>query len=286
MIVIAREDLIKQITDDLSWMEVSTRNRGLQGLFDQHVISEHFFAGLLNTAFEWSIELLPKNQAAVDLRDRVNHRVIQVTGTSDRKKIEHTIAQFDRERENFASYALTILVIGQKAKYRKPFAGQKKIDFNPQEDLWDIPDLLSKMRSLNTAALQRVAEFLKRELKGAPLIADELRDERLRMYERFKSFFKDLARVATRKKGGLITDFKDQTDQVSFLGMPEVGTLRSEIISRAWALKRVEAKLNGRESRLPPEDYHRWTDQEAELLKWFDEKRAELKMFFLPYCSV
>lgn len=284
--MIAREDLIKQITDDLSWMEVSTRNRGLQGLFDQHVISEHFFAGLLNTAFEWSIELLPKNQAAVDLRDRVNHRVIQVTGASDRKKIEHTIAQFDRERENFASYALTILIIGQKAKYRKPFAGQEKIDFNPKEDLWDIPDLLSKMRSLNTAALQRVAEFLKRELKGAPLIADKLRDERLRMYERFKSFFEDLARVATRKKGGLITDFKDQTDQVSFLGMPEVGTLRGEIISRARALQRVEAKLNGRESRLPPEDYHRWTDQEAELLNWFDEKRAELKRFFLPYCSV
>jgi hypothetical protein len=245
--MLAKEDLIKQITDNLSWIEVSTRNRGLQGLFDQHVISEHFFAGLLNIAFGWSLELLPKNQAAVDLRDRVNHRVIQVTGTSDRKKIEYTIAQFARERENFASYALAILIIGRKGKYRKRFAGQEEIDFNPQEDLWDVPDLLSKVRSLDTAALQRIAEFLKRELKGDPRIAAELREERLRMYERFKAFFTDLARTAAREKGGLITDFKNHTDQVSFLGMPEVDALRSEIISRAWTLQRVEARLNGRE---------------------------------------
>jgi len=49
--MLTRENLIKQITDQLSWVEVSTRNRGLQGLFDQNVISEQFFAELLNTAF-------------------------------------------------------------------------------------------------------------------------------------------------------------------------------------------------------------------------------------------
>lgn len=284
--MIAKEYLIKQITDNLSWIEVSTRNLGLQGLFDQHVIAEHFFASLLNTAFGWSLELLPKNQAAVDLQDRANHRVIQVTSTSDRKKIEHAIAQFAQERENFVSYEFTILIIGKKRKYKKPFAGQEEIDFIPQEDLWDVPDLLSKMRSLDTDALQRIAEFLKRELKGSSRIAAELREQCVWMYERFKDFFTDLARAAAREKGGLITDFKNHTDKVSFLGMPEVDTLRNELISRAWKLQRVEAELDGRESQLSSEDYHRLTNQEAELLNWFDEKRAKLKSIFLPYCSV
>lgn len=181
--MIAKENLIKQITDSLSWIEVSTRNRGLQGLFDQHVISEHFFAELLNTAFGWSLKLLPKNQAAVDLRDCVNHLVIQVTATSDRKKIEYAIAQFAKERENFVPYKLVILIVGKKKKYRKPFAKQKEIGFNPNKDLWDVPDILIKFRSLDTAAVQRIAEFLKREVV-VPRIAVEPREEHLPDYAR------------------------------------------------------------------------------------------------------
>ena len=222
----------------------------------------------------------------MDLCDYVKHFVVQVTGTSDRKKIEYTIAQFARERENYASYALKILIIGKKSKYRKPFAGQEKIEFKPQEDLWDVPYILNEMRSLSTNALHRVDEFLKRELQGVQPIPDDLRKDRLRMYERFKAFFTDLARAGLSEKSNLITEFKNQTDGVSFLGMPEVDVLRKEIISRARILQRVEDQLNGRESRLPPEKYHRWTDQEAELINWFDGKSKELKNIFLPYCSV
>jgi len=179
--MIAKENRIKLITDTLSWIEVSTQNRGLQGLFDQHIICEHFFAELLNTAFGWSLKLLPKNQAAVDLQDCVNHRVIQVTATSNRKKIEHAIAQFAKERENFVSYKFVILIVGKKKKYRGSFAKQKEIGFNPDTDLWDISDILTKFRSLDTAAVQRIEEFLKREVELLQVVA-EPREERIPDY--------------------------------------------------------------------------------------------------------
>ena len=76
--VFIKEDLLKEINYRLSVVVVSTQNLGFLNLFDQNIICEDFFAGLLNTAFGWQLELMEKQQTAVDLIDKSRDMLFQV----------------------------------------------------------------------------------------------------------------------------------------------------------------------------------------------------------------
>jgi hypothetical protein len=95
-----KEDCIKNISDGLAYLEVSTRNRGLLGLFDQHIIAEDFVAKLLNTIYDCNLlNLNYKNKlcAAIDLGDYNKKLCFQVTYTeknNHRTKIKNTIDKF------------------------------------------------------------------------------------------------------------------------------------------------------------------------------------------------
>jgi hypothetical protein len=248
--MLTRENLIKQITYQLSCLEVSTRNRGLQGLFDQNVIAEQFFAELLNTAFGYNLKLLPKNQVGVDLRDCDKQFVVQVTSTSARKKIQKTI-YFVREHKNYAFYRLKILIIGKKPKYKKPFAEQEKIEFDPQKDIWDIPFILNKMRSLSTNDLHRCNEFLKLNLQLGKLISEiksllpiqkalaaqsDIESNRL-LYGQI--FWPDVNKLYKRDECEKILQLFESSNVVLLEGYPASG--KSSIACRlAWELVKKE----------------------------------------------
>jgi len=104
------------------------------------------------------------------------------------------------------------------------------------------------------------------------------------VYEAFRTCFIGLARTGTGSdKGNIIARFKEDTDLLPFLGMPDVEALRSELLSRTAALRRVESRLNGNEVRLSTDDYRRWTTEENELLRWFREREKGLVQAFRPY---
>lgn len=110
--VLNKENLLKEINYRLTIVEISTRNLGFQNLFDQNIICEDLFAGLLNTAFGWQLELLPKQQTAVDLIDRSTHLLFQVTASCDRRKIQSTIDKFSQKYHEPFLYKLRFLIIG------------------------------------------------------------------------------------------------------------------------------------------------------------------------------
>lgn len=115
---------------------------------------------------------------------------------------------------------------------------------------------------------------------------DEPHDDFIDMYEKFETFCDSVTQMATlAEKGNLISKFKKETDHISFIGMPEVEALRIEMVSKAVELQRVEARLNGMESKLPSEKYNNLTNQEAGLLNWFGEIKTKLKNLFLPDSS-
>lgn len=285
--VLNKENLLKEINYRLTIVEVSTRNLGFQNLFDQNIICEDFFAGLLNTAFGWQLELLAKHQTAVDLIDQSTQMLFQVTASRERKKIQSTIDKFSKKYNEPSLYKLRFLIIGQRRKYRIPFNVPSQITFGYQDDIWDMPLLLDRFRRLDTNALQLIAKYMNHEMVATPTSADKVRSERLRIYDAFKTFFKNIASADKNEdKGAIISQFKIDTDLLPFLGMPDVEALRSDLVSKAWNLQRLEDRLNGRESQIPGDKFRQWTSEEANLINWFYGQKKGLVDVFRPYLSI
>ncbi|HIJ66356.1 MAG TPA: SMEK domain-containing protein [Candidatus Hydrogenedentes bacterium] len=285
--VFAKENFLKEINNGLAKIEISIRNLGFQGLFDQNVLCEGFFAGLLNTAFGWNLELLPRQQIAVDLIDRCQHLLFQVTASRERRKIQSTIDKFSREFDQPSSYHLRFLIIGQRAKYRKPFKVPSPIRFEEQNDIWDVPRLLERFRRLDTDTLQRIAGYVKREICSSATQDNHVLSERRRIYDAFVALFEELSTAgASADKEAIISQFKSDTAQLPFLGMRGVAELRDKAVSKVRILRRLENRLNNRESQIPNDKFQQWTAEEANLLNWFDEQGKGLVNLFLPYLSI
>ena len=150
-----------------------------------------------------------------------------------------------------------------------------------------MPRLLDRFRRLDTNSLQCIAKYMNHEMVATPTSTDQVRSERLRIYDAFKTFFSNIASADKNEdKGAIISQFKIDTDRLPFLGMPDVEALRGDLVSKAWNLKRLEDKLNGRESQIPGDKFRRWSSEEANLINWFDGQKKELVDVFRPYLSI
>jgi hypothetical protein len=92
--MLRREDYIKQISDDLAWLQKSLEFKISAGLLDANIIAEDFVKDLLNVIFDFRLENLnfvTRDQPGIDLGDAVNGISIQVTSTKTRKRIQDAI---------------------------------------------------------------------------------------------------------------------------------------------------------------------------------------------------
>jgi len=282
-----KENLLKEINHCLSVVVVSTQNLGFIRLFDQNIICEDFFAGLLNTAFGWHLELMEKQQTAVDLIDKSKNMVFQVTASSDRRKIQSTINKFAQKYHEPSLNKLRFLIIGKRKKYKKAFDVPLQIPFDSQDDIWDIPRLIEKFRYFDTNLLQAVGKYVTSEMSNTTTVTEQVMRERQLIYDSFQTFFN--SHFFARKnedRGTIVSKFKSDTERLPFLGMPNVESFRAELVSNALILRRLEDKLNGRESKIPNDKFYKWTSEEADLINWFGDQKKRLVDIFRPYLSV
>ena len=96
MASLQREQYINDILNRLSELASNMQLRSKMNLLDLHVISEDFYAGLLNMVFGWKLtnaNALQQNAPGIDLVDDTNCILVQVTGTSSKSKIEHSLEE-------------------------------------------------------------------------------------------------------------------------------------------------------------------------------------------------
>ena len=285
--VFIKENLLKEINYWLSVVEVSTQNLGFIRLFDQHIICEDFFAGLLNIAFGWQLELMEKQQTAVDLIDKSRNMLFQVTANSDRRKIQNTICKFTQKYHEPSLNKLRFLIIGKRKKYKKAFDVPLQIPFDAQDDIWDIPRLIEKFRHFDTKLLQAVGEYVTNEMSNTTTVTEQVMRERQLIYDSFQTFFNSLFFASKNEdKGTIVSKFKSDTERLPFLGMPDVESFQAELVSNALILGRLENRLNGRESKIPNDKFYKWTSEEADLINWFGDQKKRLVDIFRPYLSV
>lgn len=165
--MLTKQDYIQKISDTFALLETSFRNRVLLNLYDSNIISEDFFAGLLNIFYDLDLQNInktKKNSASVDLVDEKNRIAYQITSTNTQQKIQKTIDSFIKYqlKKNFDT--LKILLLKPKLSKYSTFTNEKQVNFN-NSNIIDFKDLINGTNFFDTARLQKICDYLSKEVK-------------------------------------------------------------------------------------------------------------------------
>jgi len=151
----------------LSLLATRIEHRGGLNILDLHLHSESFYLHFLNLLFGWKLQNLnevKKNIAGIDLIDRTNNIIIQVSATATMQKIE---AALSRDLSIYNGYYFKFVSISKDADRLRTrvYKNPHKLTFQPATDIFDISSILVKILNMDIDQQQIVYEFLKKELK-------------------------------------------------------------------------------------------------------------------------
>ncbi len=162
-----REVYLKSIIQNLSILKYQVQLSNAINFYDINITAEDFYPGLLNLILDFEFvnaNAIEKNATSIDLVDEKNEFAIQVTSDNSSDKIKHTINKFV-ERKSYNKYKrLVMLILTEKKKYTKDFDTQGKFQFDRKSDIWDIDDLIQKIRFLPIEKIKEINEYLQKEI--------------------------------------------------------------------------------------------------------------------------
>lgn len=156
------------IESKLNFLAYRIEVRGGLNLLDLHLHSENFYLHFCNVIFGWELQNLnavDPNAAGVDLIDKTNKIVIQVSATASKQKVESALA---KDLSAYKGYSFKFISISKDAEdlRTKTFLNSHDLKFVPIEDIFDVQFLLRLIMAMNIDRLKEVYEFLKKELKS------------------------------------------------------------------------------------------------------------------------
>ena len=170
----------KQLLDDI-WekLAIVTKRLHLDSSLmstDINAVAEEFYCGILNIILDLSLtnlNHLRMDYPAIDLADIEARVCVQITSTSSRKKIDHTLERFFAYDQDHQFDRLIVLILGDRMQYRNVFHISRTFDFDPDRDIWDTSKLMSQIEALNDDRLAQVHHYLQQELgfiKSPPVL--------------------------------------------------------------------------------------------------------------------
>ncbi len=165
--MLRKESLIKFITFKLTHLQTYIKTLGKIRFFDQNIVSEDFFAGLLNAVYDYSLVNLNHtdlNAVAIDLGDETNRIAVQVTSERSKAKVQKTVDKF--VEYGLVKYydRLIVLIIGDRTGDYETLTVSDEMTFSGKDDVIDIADLIKKINQLDVGKLKSIAEYLDKEL--------------------------------------------------------------------------------------------------------------------------
>lgn len=163
-----RERCLKEISDKLAYLETVIEFRNEAGFYDLNIVSETFYADLINLIYGFSLINANnghKNTPAIDLIDKNNEISIQVTSDSSSEKIKHTIDEFIKNKLYKGFKRLIIFHIKGSKSYRTVFDTKDKFEFSAIDDIWNSKTLINQAKNLDISKLKKICEFFQSELK-------------------------------------------------------------------------------------------------------------------------
>ncbi len=157
-----------RIVEILSYIRSQVELYSPGNFTDINIYAENFYRDLLNRVFGYSlinINIIDQNAAAIDLGDPDASIAIQVTSTSDLSKAKNTVKKFNEKNLHKKYGTLKILNIQKKKKHKAGEIGDnEKLIFDPQEDVWDISDLVAAIGDKTAPEIGEIREFLEGEV--------------------------------------------------------------------------------------------------------------------------
>ena len=158
------------IQSKLTTLAADIEARGALNILDHHLHSENFYLHFCNLLFSWELQNLNtanQNVAAIDLVDKKNKIVVQVSSTATKQKLESALT---KDLSAYSGYAFKFISISKDAGQLRvqTFRNPHSLTFNPTSDIIDIKSLLTTINVLEIERLKSVYEFIKSELKTEP----------------------------------------------------------------------------------------------------------------------
>ena len=158
------------IESKLSLLATRIEMRGGLNILDLHLHSENFYLHFFKVLFGWKLQNLNavyQNAAGVDLVDKTNKIIVQVSATATKQKVESALA---KDLSAYKGYSFKFISISKDTKdlRTKIFSNPHNLTFSPAEDILDVPSLLASIIQMDTGRQKEVYEFLKKELKEDP----------------------------------------------------------------------------------------------------------------------
>ncbi|MDB9316974.1 MULTISPECIES: SMEK domain-containing protein [Cyanophyceae] len=251
--MLKREKFIKNISDHLSWLEISTRRRVKMRLLDQNILAEDFVAKLLNIIYDYNLtnlNTINKTSIGIDLGDLDKRVCFQVTYTSlkgQREKIKDSITKFIDEKLNQQFDCLKFMFLAPKQqKFRKSFDTKNLFKFEPSEDVLDLDDLISKLPFISDEKLEELSVLIDKNLtndySNDKLILQQSDIETIKIY---RSIFDRPALQDPFQQEGNYQDFENAlTDLISLL---KKGYIENRLVAKSiheFQDKTLESELN------------------------------------------
>lgn len=165
-----RDIYFSVIEERLTTLSVRIRRNSSLNLQNLNIHCENFYAQLFNLIFGYNFRNLNEdnqNIESVDLIDETNHILAQVSATVTKRKIEKTLEK--ESLKQYSNYSFIFIFISDKdakSLRKQTFTAPSGISFTPEQDIYDVSELLRKILTLDIDKMKDLNDFVRKELKS------------------------------------------------------------------------------------------------------------------------
>lgn len=145
----------------------TVRTLGKLNLHDSNIHAEDFFRDFLNTLKGWNLinaNSLVFNVPGVDLIYEDDSRMVQVTSTVSKKKIQDSLDKTNKKK--YSDYHFYFLVISRDATniVGKEYSVPEGFVFDAASDIWDISRLVAMMKDADIETKKSLHDLTRKHL--------------------------------------------------------------------------------------------------------------------------
>lgn len=162
-----RSQYFNYIEEKLNTLATRIESRGKLNILDFHLHSEDFYLHFFNKLYGWNLINLNKksqNIEAIDLVDRSSKKIVQVSATNTKEKIESTLQKDIIKTYNEFNFKFISISKDASNLRKKTYANPHDVTFTPSSDIYDTITILKHIKSLDIDAQKYIYQFIKNEL--------------------------------------------------------------------------------------------------------------------------
>ncbi|MED4445588.1 hypothetical protein CON34_10250 [Bacillus thuringiensis] len=167
-----RDFYFTYIAEKIELLSYRIKSMGKLNILNLNIHAEFFYKELCDLVYGLSLEnanVEKQNMAAIDLVDKGEKILIQVSSTCTRKKIEDTLSKENLLEYKEKGYTLKFIFFSDAKNLKnKTFKNEYGINFDPQKDIIDKDAILNNILECEVPQQKDIYELVKNELGERP----------------------------------------------------------------------------------------------------------------------